>query len=121
MGSYTNTNKKKRGDYEKMPIYYGLWKRNPNLPLPPNPADQVKGVEGFLALMKAQLKSGVLKEVHGFLEGDRGYFITGDVPEEQVYEALQMWWPFVTFELHRTVPYPRAIELQLSATKKLLG
>ena len=121
MGSYTSTKKKKRGDYEKMPVYFGLWKLNPNIPPSPNPADQVKGSEGFLALMKAQLRSGVIKEVHGFLEGGRGYFITGDVQEEQIYEALFMWWPFVTFEVHRTIPFPRAIELQLSATKKRTG
>ena len=120
MGSYTNT-KKMRSDTEKMPVYFGLWKENANLPPSPNPADSVKQVEGFLALMKAQLQSGVVKEVHAFLEGHRGYFITGDVTEEQVYEALQMWWPFVTFELHRTIPFPRGIELTLSATKKRAG
>ncbi len=89
MGSYTNT-KKMRSDHEEMPVYFGLWKENANLPPSPNPADNVKQVDGFLALMKAQLQSGVVKEVHAFLEGHRGYFITGDVTEEQVYEALQM-------------------------------
>jgi hypothetical protein len=103
-----------------MPVYFGLWKQNP-LPPQPNPADNVKLMEGFLALMKAQLQSGVVKEVHAFLEGGRGYFVTGDVSEEQIYEALQMWWPFVSFELHRTIPFPRGIELQLSAAKKLAG
>jgi hypothetical protein len=71
--------------------------------------------------MKAQLQAGILREVHAFLEGDRGYLITGDVAEEQLYEALQMWLPFVTFELHRTVPFPKGIELTLSATKKRAG
>ena len=55
------------------------------------------------------------------MRGDRGYFVTGDVGEEQLYEALQMWSPFVIFELHRTVPFPKAIELPVSATKKRTG
>jgi hypothetical protein len=120
VGSYTNT-KKIRSEYEKMPVYFGLWEQNLNIPPSPNPADNVKQFEGFLALMKAQLQSGVLKEVHGFLEGTRGYFITGDVSDEQVFEALQTWIPFVTFEVHRTVPFPRALELTLNAVKKLAG
>jgi len=119
VGSYTNT-KKMRSDYNEMPVYFGLWKENA-FPPSPNPADGVKQVEGFLALMKAQLQSGVLKEVHAFLEGNRGYFITGDVTEEQVYETLQMWRPFVTFEVHRTIPFPRGIELLLTAAKKRAG
>ena len=108
-----------RSDHEKMPVYFGLWTQNANLPPAQNPADNVKQTEGFLALMKAQLQSGAVKEVHAFLEGGRGYFISGDVSEEQLYEALQMWWPFVTFEVHRTIPFPRGIELSVSAAKKL--
>jgi hypothetical protein len=110
-----------RSDHEKMPVYFGLWTENANIPPSPNPADNVKQTEGFLALMKAQLQSGVLKEAHAFAEGGRGYFISGDVSEEQLYESLQMWWPFVTFEVHRTIPFPRAVELSLSAAKKIAG
>ena len=110
-----------REEVKVMTVYFGLWKLNVNIPPPPTPEDQVKMVEGQLALMKAQLQAGLLKEVHAFLEGDRGYFITGDVGEEQLYEALQMWSPFVSFELHRTVPFPKAIELTVNATKKRAG
>jgi hypothetical protein len=74
--------------------------------------------EGFLALVKSQMQSGVVKEVHAFLEGTRGYFFSGDVPEETLFEALSMWTPYVTFELHRTIPFPKASELILSASKK---
>jgi hypothetical protein len=120
VGSYTST-KRTRGDNGKMPIYFGLWRENLNLPPSPSPAESVRQLERFVALMKAQLQSGVLKEVHAFLQGDRGYFMTGDVTEEQAYEACQTWWPYVTFELHRTVPLPRGIEIMLAAAKKRAG
>lgn len=102
-----------------MTVYFGLWQLNTNLPPPPTPQDAVRMNEGFLALVKGQLQSGVVKEVHAFLEGTRGYFISGDVPEEALFEALAMWTPFVTFEVHRTIPFPKASELILSASKKL--
>jgi hypothetical protein len=98
---------------------FGLWQVNLNLPPPPTPQDAVKMNEGFAALIKSQLQAGVIKEVYAFLEGNEGYFITGDVPDEALYEALSMWTPFVTFRLHRTVPFPKAIDLVVSASKKL--
>jgi hypothetical protein len=99
-----------RSDHDKMTVYFGLWTQNANLPPSPNPADNVKQTEGFLALMKAQLQSGVLKEAH----------TSGDVSEEQLFEAIEMWWPYVTVEVHRTIPFPRGIELSVSAAKKLV-
>lgn len=108
-------------EVKMMTVYFGLWKLNVSIPPPPTPEDQVRQIEGQLALMKGQLQAGLLKEVHAFLEGDRGYLVTGDVGEEQLYEALQMWSPFVSFELHRTVPFPKALELAVSATKKRTG
>ena len=37
---------------------------------------QVMQIEGFLGLMRHQLADGSLKEVHAYLEGDKGYAIT---------------------------------------------
>ncbi len=104
-----------------MPVYFGSWKLNTNLPPPPTPDDQIKQSEGFAELVKAQLKAGIIKEVHAFVEGNQGYFITGDVSDETQFEALAMWSPYVTFELHRTIPFPRASELFTSALKKRAG
>jgi hypothetical protein len=104
-----------------MPTYFGLWKFNTNIPPPQSPEDQIRQSEAFATLIKNQLQAGQLKEVHAFLEGNRGYFVTGDVAYEQTYEALSMWSPYVTFELHRTIPFPRAIDLFVTATKKRAG
>jgi len=50
-----------------------------------------------------------------------GYFITGDVTDEQVFEDLSVWSPYVTFELHRTIPFPKASEIVLKALKARAG
>jgi hypothetical protein len=78
---------------------------------------QVKQTEGFLALIRAQLSQGSLKEVHAFLEGDQGYAISKDVSEEKLYAELQAWLPYVTFEVHQTVPFPKAIEIGVEVLK----
>ena len=104
-----------------MANYFGLWRSNTSLPPPPTPGEEVKQQEGFDALLRAQLKSGRLREVHAFAEGGAGYFITGDVTDEQVFEDLSVWSPYVTFELHRTIPYPKASEIVLKALKARAG
>ena len=101
-----------------MPVYFGLWKLNTALPPPPDPTAEVRQAEGFLALMQSQLQSGLLKEVHGLLEGDRGYLITGDHPPEKILETLTAWSPYVTFELHQTVKFPRPIEILIAVAKQ---
>jgi hypothetical protein len=104
-----------------MPIYFGLWKANLSIQPPANSVDQIARARAFLELIKVHLKSGMLKEAYGFLEGDAGYFVTGDISDEQVAELLAMWSPFVTFELRRTIPAPRFNEILLSATEKRAG
>ncbi len=83
-----------------MATYFGLWKLNTSLQPPPTPGEQVKQQEAFDGLLRAQLKSGRIREVHSFLEGGAGYFLTGDVPEEEIFHDLTLWSPYVTFELH---------------------
>jgi hypothetical protein len=104
-----------------MPSYFGLWKINLSIPPPANPADQVAQMKGFLDLIKAHIKAGIVKEAYGFIEGNAGYFLTGDLPDEQLTEAFAMWAPYVTFELHRTIPFPKFNELTLSAFEKRSG
>ena len=101
-----------------MPQFFILWKLNNSLPPPQDPNQQVRQFEGFLALMRHQLMDGTLKEVHGFLQGDQGYAITKETAtEERLYAELQAWQPWVQFEVHRTVPFPRAIEITLDVAK----
>ncbi len=101
-----------------MTTYFGLWKTNYSLQPPPSPVDQVKQAEAFDGQLRAQLKSGRLREAHSFLEGGAGYFITGDVSEEEVFQDLALWSPYVTFELHRTIPFPKASEIALKAFRQ---
>lgn len=100
-----------------MASYFGLWKFNFAIPPPADPNMGVQQYEAFLVQMKAQLQSGALKEVHEFIQGGAGYFITGDVSPEKALELTSSWEPWVTFELHQTVKFPRPIEMQIELWK----
>lgn len=104
-----------------MPSYFGLWKLNMAIQPPTDPNMTLRQYEGFLALMQAQLKSGVLKEVHEFIDTNGGYFFTGDLPPEKILETLAAWAPWVTFELHQTVKFPRPIEIQIEIAKQRIA
>jgi hypothetical protein len=99
-----------------MPVYFGLWHFHGEL-LPPDPKAQVQLFEAFLGQFKAQVQSGQLKETHVFLEGDRGYFISGDIPHEKLLVLIQQWLPFVTFEVHQTVKFPEPLENNIAIAK----
>lgn len=75
-------------------------------------------LEGFIAQVNSQLESGLLKEVHEFAGGGAGYLITGDHPKEKIAEALPAWSPFVLFELHETIKFPRPLEIGLAVAKQ---
>jgi hypothetical protein len=103
---------------ENMSQFFITWKLNSSIQPPQDPMQQVQQTEGFLALMRHQLADGSLKEVHAFLRGDAGYAITKETAtEDQVYSDLQAWQPWVLFEVERTVPFPKGIELTLEVHK----
>jgi hypothetical protein len=67
--------------------------------------------------MRHQLSQRSLREVHVFLRGDQGCAISKDVPEEKLYADLQAWQPWVIFEVHQKVPFPKGIEISLEVVK----
>ena len=67
-----------------MPTYFGHWKENRAIASPADPTLAIPVLEGFIAQMKSQLESGLLKEAHEFLGGGAGYLITGDHPKEKI-------------------------------------
>jgi len=101
-----------------MPTYFGIWKFNTALSTPPDPKFSVRQSEGFLTLLKQQMQSGIFKEAYSFLEGNMGYFVTGDVSEEKLHEALLFYEPYCTFELHRTVSLTRSIEMLIDVQRR---
>jgi hypothetical protein len=104
-----------------MPVYFGLYKTNANLPPPPNPSDQIKQLEAFAAALKMQMDSGDLKEVHEFVDANAGYFISGDISPERMHQNLTAWFPWVTFEVHQTIPTQKAIQNGLTVAKMRAG
>jgi len=104
-----------------MAIYFGLYKLNANLPRPQNPNDQIKILEAFAAALKMQIQSGDLKEVHEFVDANGGYIISGDISPERLHQNLTAWFPWVTFEVHQTIPTEKAIQNALNAAKMWAG
>lgn len=102
-----------------MTQFFILWKINTTIQPPEDPTREIQQTEGFLALVRHQLTDGCMREVHSFLEGGRGYAITKEnATEEDVYKDLVSWSPYVQFEVHRTVPFPKAIEVVLETQKQ---
>ena len=104
-----------------MPIYFGLYKINANLPPSPNPNDRVKQLESFGAALKMQMESGDFKEVNEFVDADAGYFISGDISPERLHQNLTAWFPWVTFEVHQSIPTQKAVQNALTAAKMRAG
>jgi hypothetical protein len=101
-----------------MTQFFISWKLNNSMQPPQDPRQQVQQLEGFLGLARHQLTDGTLKEVNAFLQGDQGYAISKETAtEEKLYADLQAWQPWVQFEVHRTVPFPKAIEISLEVVK----
>ncbi|HXW95761.1 MAG TPA: hypothetical protein VEJ19_08645 [Nitrososphaerales archaeon] len=103
-----------------MTLYFGLWRLNRNIQPAPTPEAQVMQQEAFVAMIKAQLQMGRIKEAQTYVEGGGGYFVY-DGTEEQIHEDVSLWDPYVIFEIHRTIPLQRAAELELAAFKKRAG
>jgi len=104
-----------------VPTYFGLWKQNMSIQPPTNPAEQLAQAKAFEALITAQTKAGIVKDVFAFVQGNAGCFMTADLPDEQIAEALAMWSPYFTFELHRTIPILKFNELNVRAIQKRSG
>jgi hypothetical protein len=92
-----------------MTTYFGLWKENTTIP-PTDPALELQRFQMFQAMLKQQIQSGTLKEVHNFLGVDGGYFITGDITPKTLQETLLVYSPYVNFEVHETLPTLDVIE-----------
>ena len=102
----------------QMTTYFGIWKFNTTIPPPQDPKIGLQQNLLFLSLLKRQLESGDLKEVHTFLEGNSGYFLSGDITEEQLHKNLLQWSPYITFEVHRTVPGLKSVEALVAVSRE---
>ena len=100
-----------------MTTYFGLWKLNTSIEPPADPKLQLQQNLIFQSMIKEHLRSGNIKEAHAFLEGTSGYFISGDTTEEKLHETLLSWYPYVQFELHKTIPLEKSIEATVQISR----
>ena len=102
-----------------MPSYFGVFNLNQNIPPARDPNANLEILKMFRVDIKEMLSSGILKEANVFVEGTGGWIVTGDVPEEKIHEHLTKFAPFVYFELHRTIPLEKSLEMSIQNLTKL--
>ncbi len=92
-----------------MPTFFGIWKVETSLQ-PVDPKMQLQLYQAFQMQVKHDLESGDIKETNSFIEGNAGYFVSGDVSEDKMHELCLSYAPFLTFEIHETVPALKTLE-----------
>ncbi len=100
-----------------MTTFFGLWKVQTSIQ-PQDPRAAIQLYQAFGAQIKRDLETGDLKESHSFLNGDAGYFVTGDISEERVHQIILRYTPYVSFEIHETVPVLKTIENLIAISKE---
>ena len=100
-----------------MTTYFGLWKVEPSI-APQDPRMAMQLYSAFQSKVKRDIDSGLVKESNSFLEGNAGYFITGDITEEKLHELLLNYTPYLTFEVHRTIPVFKTLENLIAISRE---
>jgi hypothetical protein len=100
-----------------MTKYFGLWKVETSLQ-PQDPRMAIQLYQAFAAQLKRDLDSGDIKESNSFLEGNGGYFVSGDITQERLHALLLSWAPYLTFEVHQTVPALKTVENLIGIAKQ---
>lgn len=100
-----------------MEVYFGIWRVETTIQ-PQDPKMAMQLYQAFASQIKHDLESGDLKESHSFLEGNGGYFVSGDISDERLHQILMIYQPYVTFEVHQTVPILETIENLIAISKE---
>jgi len=93
-----------------------LWRTNPVAPWPRDPVEYSKLVERMWAGIDDAIKKGTVKEHGSFLEGVSGYSI-GEGEATDVFKSVNMFLPYVLFEVHEIIPYEKSKEIQRALIK----
>ena len=101
-----------------MTSFFGTYKTNftPGV----DPKVHLELLKQHRDLLNEEFKSGVLKEAHQYIEGNGGWFVTGDISDEKLYEVVATWSPYVEIELHKTIPLQRAMDLSVQSQTNLI-
>ncbi len=97
-----------------MAKFLGIWRIN-GTALPPDPAEQAKGIEMIFGQIDTALKEGQLQEFGFFPSGSSGYAIlSGDATD--AFGAAISFFPWLESEVHEMIPYETGKEM----TKEVL-
>ena len=87
-----------------------LWHSNPVAPWPTNPEEYLKLQERMFAGIDNLMHQGFVKEFGNFADGRSGYTI-GEGETADVFRAVNMFMPYIEFEVHEIISYEKGKEI----------
>lgn len=92
-----------------MPKFYIKWQLDPNK-VPANAEDMVKGWLSLLEMVKADMKTGEVKDWGSAAGGDWGYAVREAPSETELFTRLLKWIPYVHFEVTPVLTVDQTME-----------
>jgi len=100
--------------------FLAIWRSNPVAPWPRDPVEYSKLLEMMWAVIDDAIKKGTVKEYGTFLEGTSGYAI-GEGEATDVFKSVNMFLPYIHFEVHEIIPYEKEKEIIRALLKSLIA
>jgi citrate lyase alpha subunit len=97
-----------------MTKYYVKWQLNPNI-FVEDPGKRAKLWLQMLDMVKADMKSGAIKEWGNCCDGSGGYTIMEAKNEEELFAITMKWVPYVNFDARPFV----TVDETINGIKKL--
>ena len=98
-----------------MPKSWIRWQLNPQF-TPADPAERVKLQLSMLDMVKADLKTEAFTDWGVCYDGSAGYALS-ELGEQDLYEAMLKWMPYVEFDVKPVLDVDQTIE----SIKKLVA
>jgi hypothetical protein len=98
----------------KMTKYYMRWHLNHAF-IPTNPEERVKLWMAMLEMVKADLKSGALRD-WGMCSDDSGGYAFAETDEKTLHTTILRWIPYVSFNIKPVLTVDQTMESIRQAT-----
>ena len=98
-----------------MARFLGIWHTNPVAPWPINPEEFSKLEEKMFAGIDSFMRQGLCKETGYF--ADKGGYVIGEGETADIFRAVNMFTPWLEFEVHEMISYEKGKEIMREICK----